>query len=139
MAFPRYRSLAYTFPTLAVLVACFSEPPRRPAALDPSNPNAPESAVISPSASSASSVEGNEPAATEHHHQAQAPAPAGSGKSPGSAQPAPSAKPGAGTVYTCPMHPDVTQSAPGRCPKCGMELVPRAPEGEHQHVDHGGM
>ena len=25
-------------------------------------------------------------------------------------------------VYTCPMHPDVKASAPGRCPKCGMML-----------------
>jgi hypothetical protein len=25
-------------------------------------------------------------------------------------------------TYTCPMHPDVKQSQPGRCPKCGMEL-----------------
>ena len=26
------------------------------------------------------------------------------------------------TVYTCPMHPDVRQSEPGTCPKCGMQL-----------------
>ena len=25
--------------------------------------------------------------------------------------------------YTCPMHHDVRQSGPGRCPKCGMTLV----------------
>jgi len=24
--------------------------------------------------------------------------------------------------YTCPMHPEVRQNAPGRCPKCGMHL-----------------
>ena len=29
------------------------------------------------------------------------------------------------TVYGCPMHPEVKQPGPGRCPKCGMELVPR--------------
>jgi len=29
------------------------------------------------------------------------------------------------TGYTCPMHPDVTSAAPGKCPKCGMTLVPR--------------
>jgi hypothetical protein len=28
-------------------------------------------------------------------------------------------------VYVCPMHPDVTSDAPGRCPKCHMALVPR--------------
>lgn len=26
-------------------------------------------------------------------------------------------------VYTCPMHPEVQQAAPGKCPKCGMSLV----------------
>lgn len=26
-------------------------------------------------------------------------------------------------VYTCPMHPEVTSDKPGKCPKCGMELV----------------
>ncbi len=26
------------------------------------------------------------------------------------------------TIYTCPMHPEVIQSIPGSCPKCGMAL-----------------
>lgn len=30
----------------------------------------------------------------------------------------------AGAVYTCPMHPQIRQPAPGRCPICGMALVP---------------
>lgn len=30
----------------------------------------------------------------------------------------------AATEYVCPMHPDVRQSTPGRCPRCGMTLVP---------------
>jgi hypothetical protein len=25
--------------------------------------------------------------------------------------------------YTCPMHPEVVQDKPGKCPKCGMDLV----------------
>jgi hypothetical protein len=25
--------------------------------------------------------------------------------------------------YTCSMHPEVVQDQPGKCPKCGMELV----------------
>ena len=29
-----------------------------------------------------------------------------------------------GTLYTCPMHPEVRQNHPGNCPKCGMTLEP---------------
>ncbi len=39
-----------------------------------------------------------------------------------------------GTVYTCPMHPEVRQDHPGACPKCGMALEPEMPtldEGEN--------
>ena len=32
-----------------------------------------------------------------------------------------------GTVYTCPMHPEVRRSEPGACPKCGMALEPVLP------------
>jgi Cu+-exporting ATPase len=32
-----------------------------------------------------------------------------------------------GTVYTCPMHPEVRQDHPGSCPKCGMTLEPELP------------
>jgi Cu+-exporting ATPase len=31
----------------------------------------------------------------------------------------------AGTVFTCPMHPEVEQVGPGDCPICGMALEPR--------------
>ncbi|MCX7168963.1 MAG: heavy metal translocating P-type ATPase [Proteobacteria bacterium] len=33
----------------------------------------------------------------------------------------------AGTIYTCPMHPEIQQPAPGSCPKCGMALEPMLP------------
>jgi Cu+-exporting ATPase len=29
-----------------------------------------------------------------------------------------------GTIYTCPMHPEIRQVGPGKCPKCGMALEP---------------
>ena len=34
----------------------------------------------------------------------------------------------AGTVYTCPMHPEIRQDKPGNCPICGMSLEPLIPE-----------
>jgi hypothetical protein len=34
--------------------------------------------------------------------------------------------PPAAASYTCPMHPEVRTTKPGRCPKCGMTLVPQA-------------
>jgi len=27
-------------------------------------------------------------------------------------------------AYYCPMHPDVSEAGPGKCPRCRMELVP---------------
>jgi len=33
----------------------------------------------------------------------------------------------AGASYTCPMHPEIIQSTPGSCPKCGMALEPMMP------------
>jgi Cu+-exporting ATPase len=43
----------------------------------------------------------------------------------------PAAAPGAavvtGTIYTCPMHPQIRQPMPGSCPICGMTLEPLLP------------
>jgi Cu+-exporting ATPase len=41
---------------------------------------------------------------------------------PAAARPAPAAP--AGTIYTCPMHPQIRQPGPGNCPICGMALEP---------------
>src|SRR6185295_10603112 len=37
----------------------------------------------------------------------------------------------AGTIYTCPMHPEVRQVGPGHCPICGMALEPVVATAEH--------
>ncbi|WP_414691355.1 heavy metal translocating P-type ATPase [Noviherbaspirillum sp.] len=37
-----------------------------------------------------------------------------------------------GTVYTCPMHPEIRQNAPGNCPICGMTLEPVMPSLEEE-------
>jgi Cu+-exporting ATPase len=44
-----------------------------------------------------------------------------------------------GTVYTCPMHPEIRQLEPGHCPKCGMTLESLMPthiedDSEIRHV-----
>jgi RND family efflux transporter MFP subunit len=46
---------------------------------------------------------------------------------PSAAGDAPTGPASVGTVYTCPMHPEVRQDHPGDCPKCGMHLIPAAP------------
>jgi len=49
---------------------------------------------------------------------------------PGAAPAAPVTPPEpepAGTIYTCPMHPEIRQDHPGNCPKCGMTLEPVMP------------
>ena len=42
----------------------------------------------------------------------------------------PVAAAGAGTVYVCPMHPQIRQNGPGSCPICGMALEPEVMTGE---------
>jgi hypothetical protein len=37
----------------------------------------------------------------------------------------PASDPPSGKVYICPMHPEVKSDQPGKCPKCGMALMPQ--------------
>lgn len=36
------------------------------------------------------------------------------------------------TTYTCPMHPQIMETAPGSCPICGMTLVPVSQSGKEE-------
>lgn len=40
-----------------------------------------------------------------------------------------------GTIYICPMHPEIRQDKPGMCPECGMQLVPA--KKKRADMDHG--
>ncbi len=45
-----------------------------------------------------------------------------------------------GTIYTCPMHPEIEQVGPGSCPKCGMALEPKGlPEAEENTTELDDM
>ncbi|KKC31920.1 hypothetical protein WH91_16900, partial [Devosia psychrophila] len=45
------------------------------------------------------------------------------------ADPKPAEAP-AGTIWTCPMHPEIRRDAPGSCPICGMALEPEMPSAD---------
>jgi hypothetical protein len=96
------RALATLMPwsMLLSVAGCGSGVPPRSPALDPSNPDGAESAPLSAWAAS------QEP-----------PVPSGTPIAAGSAD--------AAQVYSCPMHPEVQSSQPGKCPKCGMNLTVR--------------
>ena len=112
--------------------ACASEPTPRPARLDPANPAAAESPALAVNAfagggtaleaSAAAPAEPPAPATAPGDHQhGGAPAPSEAGAKD---QPAGGGDKKAAT-YTCPMDADVVSDKPGRCPKCGMNLVPK--------------
>jgi len=42
-------------------------------------------------------------------------------------------------IYICPMDPDVTKERPGKCPKCGMDLVPFIKSEKSQHSGRRGQ
>src|SRR5829696_5505877 len=39
-----------------------------------------------------------------------------------------------GKRYTCPMHPEIIQDAPGNCPICGMALEPLMPAADDDEL-----
>ncbi|MET0792934.1 MAG: heavy metal translocating P-type ATPase [Polyangiaceae bacterium] len=47
----------------------------------------------------------------------------------------PVAAPTSATIYVCPMDPEVRETKPGPCPKCGMALEPLAPSVDHENPE----
>ena len=41
-----------------------------------------------------------------------------------------------GTIFTCPMHPQIRQQGPGNCPICGMALEPELPSADDSAARH---
>ncbi len=41
-----------------------------------------------------------------------------------------------GSLFTCPMHPEILQDHPGDCPKCGMALEPVLPSTDPEAENH---
>jgi hypothetical protein len=111
-------SLAVVF----IATACSPGPmPVSQSPRDPSNPAAAEgvTAAVPPPAPVASAAEGSHGSHSGDH---------GSGRGAGSvggAQGVEAGDAGVSSGYVCPMHPEVTSPAPGRCSKCGMNLVPK--------------
>src|SRR3989344_4533931 len=42
-----------------------------------------------------------------------------------------------GMLYTCPMHQEVVRTEPGKCPGCGMDLIPKNSEEKFSGDGHG--
>lgn len=101
-----------------------------PSALSPDHPASPEASGAPPvTRSHTLDVEAEDPVATstgkepmEHAgHMKEAPS---------APEASPTLAPTAATLYTCPMHPEVTSDKPDqRCPKCNMKLKPVAKTG----------
>ena len=130
----RFGAATLALATSLLLGACASEPTPRPARLDPANPAAAESPALavnsfagggpaleaSPPPAEPAEPPAPGPAHSEHQHGG----PAAPSETGGKDQPGGGGDKKA-TTYTCPMDADVVSDKPGRCPKCGMNLVPK--------------
>ena len=139
------RTLLMTLTTV-LAASCASQPQAKPVEIDPSNPaaaEAPRPTVPDLGPAASAPVVAPQPAAPStpppaHDHAAHGAAGEPARQESGQAAPPNTASPGghdhggaaapskAKAVYTCPMHPEVLSDKPGRCPKCGMNLVKKS-------------
>jgi hypothetical protein len=104
-----------------LLCACAAEVRQRGPALGPAYPDAPEAKPLPISTALAPETASPDDAGAAQNH---------SGHQHGQAEDTRSSPDATAPDYTCPMHPEVSQPGPGRCPKCGMALEPRKPQAE---------
>jgi hypothetical protein len=146
---------------MALVVGCAAVPAQpKPGPESPTNPNAAEAPLPTPSQTLAIADAAKPPIATdpalltpeskgrEHEHGAPSMRHDVPATQPGenAALSAPRFTPTTGpatspaTKYTCAMHPEVVSDQPGKCPKCGMKLVPKKlqPAASHDHDAKGG-
>jgi hypothetical protein len=106
--------------------------PDHPASVDaPEAPYTPSPSPLAGDRTDSSPTSAPEVTGTGHAHHgpsSQSAATSSAGATMMGEQPAAQPQQAAAT-YTCPMHADVVQSAPGECPKCGMRLVKRPSSG----------
>ena len=109
---------AFCFAAFAILAGCTARPLPSLTSAHPASPGAAEApALLAPTTLTAA---GDLPVGdTGADHGGKA---TGHGAHRMSATNAPAAA----ESYTCPMHPEVRATNPGRCPKCGMTLRPQA-------------
>jgi hypothetical protein len=112
-----------------VLVACVGSELEVPAN-HPGNPAANSGTIASSQALGKAfdlHVENTEPRVSSHtghdHHteETQASSPSPEASAPATPN---QTKPDVAT-YVCPMHPEIVRKEPGKCPICGMKLVPK--------------
>ena len=98
--------------------------PVEPAPLSPGHPASPQALEAeAPARSQTLSFQAVPPspaeARAEHIGHAGHGMAARNGSAPAATRPATTQ-----AAYVCPMHPEVTSAQPGKCPQCGMNLVP---------------